>query len=65
MSDYVDHDMQLGVADEGLDSTDWGALQQEVMQEPWMDFIDWSAYGGYENTVRADEEAKATTLGIG
>ncbi|KAJ4301096.1 hypothetical protein N0V90_003186 [Kalmusia sp. IMI 367209] len=43
MSDYVDNDMQLAPC-ENLDGIDWSAEYQSIMQEPWMDFVDWSSY---------------------
>jgi hypothetical protein len=56
MSDHVNHDTQLALPEDfdmqlasntDFDSTDWSSLNEEIMQEPWMDeFIDWSGCSG-------------------
>ncbi|PVH95348.1 hypothetical protein DM02DRAFT_731933 [Periconia macrospinosa] len=55
MSEYVNHDMQLAALDTPIDDTDWTALKKEVMSEPWIDWIDWSACEEHESTEQGPE----------
>ena len=53
MSDYVSNDTQFGPfdPDEDLSAIDWNAELQDIMQEPWldpMDFFDWGAYATHD-----------------
>ncbi|KAF1950428.1 hypothetical protein CC80DRAFT_539671 [Byssothecium circinans] len=61
MSDYVPDDMQLA----HLNSIDWSAVHEEIMQEPWMDLIDWPEHDGYESALCSGRTAEMETPGIG
>lgn len=54
MSDYVHYDMQLAPL-EDVDSIDWAALAEEVLQEPWLEDFDWTGY--YEQDQDQGAEA--------
>lgn len=42
MSDYVNHEMQDAWMDDELANTDWELLQEEVLNEPWLQFDDFN-----------------------
>lgn len=58
MSEYLDNNMQFAPFDpnEDLSAIDWNAEYQEIMQEPWMDplnFFDWDAYAPHDQGADA------------
>lgn len=54
MSDNIDYNMQLSAPFEDPNSVDWTTLQDEVMQEPWMDGFDWVGYYAQDAMVAPD-----------
>ena len=45
MSGYDDFDMQEASCSGELDNVDWGQLQEEVLNEPWLKFDDFNWAG--------------------
>jgi hypothetical protein len=57
MSDFIDDDMQLAPLDENVESVDWDAQYDAIMQEPWSnehwDRVDWSGYEMHDQGAEA------------